>query len=101
MALTPEAIKKLMPDLEAWLSMKAAEALDESPEHEAAEEMPGATPEASSAAPAPPMDGEKKPGGLAVVIDMKPKGGPPGASGEKVPGCPDCADGTPHQHMGK
>lgn len=116
MPLTAEDVKKLMPSLEAFLSMKAAEGLDseggavppgvaaeaaqegETPEYEAAEKaamqhMAGEGMEAEA------EEGEEKKGpGLAVVIDMKPKGKPMGG---KVPGCPDCADGTPHQHMGK
>ena len=54
----------------------------ETPAHEASESTP--------------PTGSDKPDGLAVVIGMKPK--KPGMS-DKVPGCPDCADGTPHEHV--
>lgn len=91
MPLTPEDVKKLMPSLEAFLSMKASEAL------EGGEEPPEGT--ADAAAAESPMEGGEKPGGLGVVIAMKPKPAPGG--GGKVPGCPDCADGTPHEHVGK
>lgn len=92
MPLTPEEVRKLMPSLEAFLSMKASEALD------GGEEPPeGMAHEATEAGSASPMEGGEKPGGMGVVIALKPKG----SEGGKVPGCPDCADGTPHEHVGK
>lgn len=97
MPLTADDIKRLMPSLEAFLSMKAVEGLGDEATEETAEgeshEMPSG-PDAMGMKAA----GGEKPGGMAVVIDMKPKG-KPGMGGEKVPGCPDCADGTPHEHM--
>jgi len=85
---------ELLPDLERFLAMKAAEdfeaGMGEAEEADDADDM-----EAAESPVSPPGGGEK-PGGMGVVIALKPKGG-----GDKVPGCPDCEDGTPHQHTGK
>lgn len=71
-----------------YLALKASEEMDEGGEEseESEEEESG---EYSAGG-----ESEKQPG-LGIVIAMKPKGGP----GGKVPGCPDCMDGTPHEHM--
>jgi len=97
MPVTAADLQRLLPELLEFISMKAPDLLEEKPE--TSPETPHAdyeaTPAERAAMGAKPED--KKPGGLAVVIDMASK--KPGAGGEKVPGCPDCADGTPHEHV--
>lgn len=98
MALRPEDIQRLVPELTEWLSAKASESLDERPEE-------GGLPRENfcDACDSNPCKcGAKtggeygdKPEGMGVVIAMKPKGG----MGGKVDGCPDCADGTEHKHV--
>lgn len=95
MALDARKMLEMLPELEEWLSAKAAEeTMGDGPMREESEEDEGeGGPPAMSA---PPDAG--KGGGLGVVIEMAPKGAPRGG---KVPGCPDCESGTPHQHMGR
>lgn len=92
MALNAKALLEMLPDLERFLALKAAEDFEGSM-GEAEEEDDNDAPDGMGAASPSP---EAKPPGMGVVIALKPKGG-----GEKVPGCPDCADGTPHEHAGK
>lgn len=90
MALNAKALLEMLPDLERFLAVKASEDFEAGMGGE--EEDDDDMPESMGAAPPSP---EAKPGGMGVVIALKPKGG------EKVPGCPDCSDGTPHEHAGK
>ena len=93
MALSAKAVLEMLPDLERFLAMKAAEEFEEGMED--AEESDDMESAASSMGGPPSMGGGgEKPGGMGVVIALKPKGG-------KVDGCPDCADGTPHEHAGR
>lgn len=104
MALSAKAILDMLPSLEQYLAVKAHEEMEgegeDSMEGEGMGETSPETPtETAGTASPPPAGGDK---GLGIVIAMKPKGGDErGMSGGKVPGCPDCADGTPHQHVGK
>lgn len=86
MALDAKAVLKQLDSLREYLAVEASKELDAPPAAEATPETP--TPSA--------MEGGEDPG-MGVVIAMKPKSSP----GAKVPGCPDCADGTPHEHVGK
>lgn len=90
MALNAKAVLEMLPDLERYLAIKASEELDGSMGGEEEEED-------DDESPTPPMGAapEAKGPGMGVVIALKPKGM---GEGGKVPGCPDCADGTPHQH---
>ena len=93
MALNAKALLEMLPDLERFLAVKASEDFEAGMGE--AEEEDDDMPESMGAA-SPVTSPEAKPPGMGVVIALKPKGG-----GEKVPGCPDCADGTPHEHAGK
>lgn len=90
MALDAKAVLKQLDSLREYLAVEASKELDAAPEPEAAE-SPMESHEAAEA-----MKGGEGPG-MGVVIAMKPKPSP----GGKVDGCPDCADGTPHEHVGK
>lgn len=93
MALNAKALLDMLPDLERFLAMKASEEFEAGMgEAEEGAALESAT--SSHEGPPSPPDGGEKPGGMGVVIALKPKGG-------KVEGCPDCADGTPHEHAGK
>lgn len=91
---TAQQILEMLPDLERYLAIKASEEMDEeneTPEDEAAESPAHQAMEAANGTEQHgPQTGAKGPG-MGVVIALKPKGG-------KVEGCPDCADGTPHEH---
>lgn len=89
--LTATQVLKQVDSLREYLAVKASEEMDAAPE---GGEMPTETPPEGMGA----TEGGEG-GGMGVLLAMKPKGGPPGASGGKVPGCPDCADGTPHEHV--
>lgn len=89
MALTASKALEMLGSLEEFLSAKAAE---ETMEGEST--MPSPEGEAPPPSGGPPGGG----GGLGVVIEMAPKGS---KREGKVPGCPDCEAGTPHQHMGR
>lgn len=91
MALNAKALLEMLPDLERFLAMKAAEDFEGSM-GEAEDDDDDDAPEGMGAMP--PVASPEKPDGMGVVIALKPKGG-------KVEGCPDCADGTPHEHAGK
>lgn len=90
--LTAAQVLKQVESLREYLAMKASEEMDSMPA-EGGEMPTEAAPEGMGAT----EGGEG--GGMGVLLSMKPKGEPPGAAGGKVPGCPDCADGTPHEHV--
>lgn len=103
MALDAKSVLKQLDSLREYLAVEASKEMDAEEEGESLAHEMAETPEEEAAEHAPGGEeeyGERGPpkGGLAVVIDMKPKR--PGIGG-KVPGCPDCADGTPHEHVGK
>lgn len=85
--LDAQSALKHLQSLMEYLSVKASEEMDEGGEE--SEEAEGGEYAAGG------EESEEKTPGMGIVIAMKPKGGENG----KVPGCPDCEDGTPHSHM--